>query len=69
MLSVALGLLDPDLFPPQGDFNTSIEAYSMEEMEALGAEARRGRCAIAAHAQTNEAAAMAAKVGFSVNHL
>ena len=65
-------------FPPVGDAilfkpsepNPSIPAYSMEEMEALGSEARRGQCAIAAHAQTNEAAAMAANAGFtSVEHL
>ena len=49
------------LFPPS-EPNPSIEAYTMEEMVALGSEARRGQCPIAAHAQTNEAATMAAKV-------
>lgn len=52
------------LFPPT-EPNPSIEAYSLKEMEALASEARRGRSPIAAHAQTNEAATMAAKVSNS----
>jgi len=36
----------------------------MEEMIALASEARRGQSPIAAHVQTNEAATMAAKVGY-----
>ena len=56
------------MFPPS-EPNPSIPAYSMEEMKALGEEAHRGQCAIAAHAQTNEAATMAANAGFtSVEH-
>lgn len=52
---------EPVQFPPS-EPSPSIEAYTMEEMVALAAEARRGQSPIAAHAQTNEAATMAAKV-------
>jgi imidazolonepropionase-like amidohydrolase len=56
------------MFPPSADIlegtrNQNLLLFNQEEMDAMVAEARRGKAPIAAHAQSPEAVVMAAKAG------